>query len=76
MSESFTLGAHFSLILPVCRALGCSICSSVGFLKCNQSWLGIVAVKPLAEHSSLQLHTPILNPASLAGTSGPFWCDS
>lgn len=74
MSESFTLGAHFSLMHTVCRALGCSICSTVGFF--NQSWLGIIAVKPLAAHTSLQLHMPILNPASLAGTSGPFWWDS
>lgn len=76
MSESFTLGAYLSLMVPVCRALGCTICSTVDVFNFNQSWLGIIAVKPLAAHTSLQLNTPILHPASFAGTSGPFWGDS
>lgn len=76
MSESSTLGAHLSWMLPVCRALGCTICSTVDIFNFNQSWLCITAVKPLAAHTSLPLHTPILNPASLAGTSVPFWWDS
>lgn len=73
MSEILTLGAHLSLMLPVCRALRCTNCSTGDVFNFNLSWLGVIAVKPLAAHTSLQLHTPIPNPASLAGSSGPFW---
>lgn len=52
--EGLTLGAQLSLMLPVCRALGCTICSTVDIFNFNQSQLGITAVKLLAARTSLQ----------------------